>query len=120
MPLINGRFYTNPAHGRGLERARLREEGAENDEPEVVSAAKADGRWVTIDHRHILITKLLTITRTIHLMRETRRTSTAALASRKLRSGTLAIRRCPIRRATQRAIYSCSGPSPNRVRRNRS
>lgn len=58
MPVINGRFYANPAYGRGMERARLREEGAENDELEVVSAAEANGangHWVTMDHRHILI-----------------------------------------------------------------
>lgn len=58
MPVINGRFYMNPGYGRALERAWLREEGAENDEPEVVSAAEtdgADGHWVTIDHRHVLI-----------------------------------------------------------------
>jgi len=44
MPVVNGRFYINSASGRALERARLREEGAENDEPpEVVSATEADG-----------------------------------------------------------------------------
>lgn len=37
MPLINGRFYANPAYGRALERARNLEAGRD-EEPEEISA----------------------------------------------------------------------------------
>jgi hypothetical protein len=88
MPVINGRFYINPAHGRALERARTAEAAGRRtsqhgnlfyywgpSEPGGVAhgpdlgnnefeASRAEwnepgqsenGRWVTINHRHILI-----------------------------------------------------------------
>lgn len=48
MPAINGRFYSNPAYGRGVERARLAERASEAGE-------ELNGRWVTINHHHIFI-----------------------------------------------------------------
>lgn len=49
----------NPLYGVAVERERLRATGAEDTEPEVESAtdaqSQAGDRWVTIDHRHVLI-----------------------------------------------------------------
>lgn len=42
MPFVNGRYYANPFYGAALERARLRATGAEDAEPEVVSASEAE------------------------------------------------------------------------------
>lgn len=50
MPFVNGRFYINPAYGRALERAR-----ATGSTPPDQDSRGAEGHWVTIDHRHILI-----------------------------------------------------------------
>lgn len=58
MPFINGRFYMNPAYGRALEAARLADEGAEDEKPEMLAASDPpDGNdhWVTINHHHVLI-----------------------------------------------------------------
>ena len=51
MPLINGRFYINPAVGRAIERARAdgRLGGSE------ATHHSEDPHWVTINHRHVLI-----------------------------------------------------------------
>jgi hypothetical protein len=48
MPLINGKYYANPAFGRAVEAARAAEE--EQPDPN-----KEDGRWVTIDGHHALL-----------------------------------------------------------------
>ena len=69
MPIINGRFYINPAHGRAIERARHSEsvrapifdqlghsplaftkEVASRDQSQ-----DSNGHWVTIDGRHVFI-----------------------------------------------------------------
>jgi CHAP domain len=56
VPFINGRFYTNPAYGRALERARAAEAertfAPERADPQ---QQDEDGHWVTMDHRHVLI-----------------------------------------------------------------
>jgi len=55
VPIVNGRFHINPAHGRAVERARLAraERNAlprhRNQEDE------QSGHWVTINGRHVLI-----------------------------------------------------------------
>lgn len=49
MPEINGRYYANPAYGRALERARTAEKESQD------SRYDTNGRWVTIDHHHVLI-----------------------------------------------------------------
>lgn len=59
MPFVNRKYYMNPLYGVAVERERLRATGAEDTEPEVESAtdaqSQAGDRWVTIDHRHVLI-----------------------------------------------------------------
>lgn len=52
MPLINGKFYMNPAYGRALERVRQPDA---NTETPVQQDQAADNHWVTIDHRHLFI-----------------------------------------------------------------
>lgn len=44
MPFVNGKYYMNPFHGVAVERERLRAAGAENAEPEVVSATDGSRR----------------------------------------------------------------------------
>ena len=51
MPIINGKFYINPAHGRGLERARISETNS-NDVSGRPEQEKGD-HWVTINGRHV-------------------------------------------------------------------
>jgi hypothetical protein len=46
MPLINGSFYMDPAHGRAAEAV------SEHDDSE--EQGQGD-HWVTIDHRHVLL-----------------------------------------------------------------
>ncbi len=57
MPIINGRYYANPAYGRAIERARQREQfgGTRPARAGNGARARADGHWVTIAHRHVLI-----------------------------------------------------------------
>lgn len=52
MPLINGRFYMNPAYGHAVERARGAEATSNQHEPQ---QQDANAHWVTIDGRHVLI-----------------------------------------------------------------
>lgn len=47
MPFISGRFYMNPVYGRAVERSHQA-----NSDPGV---GEANGHWVTMDHRHVLI-----------------------------------------------------------------
>lgn len=57
MPLVNGKFYTNPAYGLALENARLSENTRRQNAPRESQASGQDegGRWVTINGQHILI-----------------------------------------------------------------
>jgi hypothetical protein len=48
MPLINGKYYANPAFGRAVEAARAAEEERPDENNE-------GGRWVTIDGHHVLL-----------------------------------------------------------------
>lgn len=52
MPCINGKFYMNPAYGRGVESARNAEAATQQDE---VETRDQDAHWVTIAGRHVLI-----------------------------------------------------------------
>lgn len=53
MPVINGKFYMNPAFGRAIEAARAAESASNprnrRQDPNI--------HWVTIDHRHIPISE---------------------------------------------------------------
>jgi CHAP domain len=51
VPIINGKFYINPAHGRGLERALISETNS-NDVSGRPEQEKGD-HWVTINGRHV-------------------------------------------------------------------
>ncbi len=61
MPFISGKFYANPAFGRGVEAARLVELSSQQGAPsQPVTAGQQEKhdegtRWVTIDGRHVLI-----------------------------------------------------------------
>jgi hypothetical protein len=52
-PIINGKFYMNPAQGRGVERARIAQdlESADSGSAE----QSQTGHWVTINGRHVQI-----------------------------------------------------------------
>ncbi len=55
MPIINGRFYIDPAYGRAVERARIAQA-----EPKAIPGNREQeqegrGHWVTISGRHVLI-----------------------------------------------------------------
>jgi hypothetical protein len=52
MPLINGKFYMNPAYGRALEDARAGEEASPHNGS---SQQGPDSHWVRINGRHVLI-----------------------------------------------------------------
>lgn len=52
MPFVNGRYYMNPFYGRALEAAREAENRASDRD---AGEPDANGHWVTIDHRHVLI-----------------------------------------------------------------
>jgi rare lipoprotein A (peptidoglycan hydrolase) len=52
MPFIGGKFYLNPAYGRGVERVRALETVPGRDHSEEQGPG---AHWVTIDHRHVLI-----------------------------------------------------------------
>jgi len=55
MPIINGRFYINPAQGRAVERARTAQ-AARNAAPRLREQdQERSGHWVTINGRHVLI-----------------------------------------------------------------
>ncbi|MGA8220212.1 MAG: hypothetical protein WB780_01065 [Candidatus Acidiferrales bacterium] len=54
MPLINGRFYMNPAYGRAVEAARAAENAPEHDGQDQKDEG---GHSVTIEGRHVLIQK---------------------------------------------------------------
>lgn len=54
MPWVNGRFYANPAYGRGLERIRADEAGPTLEDKKA-GGENSGGRWVTIDGRHVFI-----------------------------------------------------------------
>jgi hypothetical protein len=57
MPFINGKFYMNPAYGRAIEHARQNGAAPNRDaaRPPAPEDGGDDGRWVTIDGRHVLI-----------------------------------------------------------------
>jgi hypothetical protein len=52
MPLINDRFYMNPAYGRALEATRPAEDASQRGGP---NQQDEGTHWVTIDGRHVLI-----------------------------------------------------------------
>lgn len=55
MPWINGRFYANPRYGLGVERSRASEGGAALLDSGGEDDENADGHWITVDGRHVLI-----------------------------------------------------------------
>src|SRR6185437_16158486 len=55
MPIINGRFYMNPAYGRAVENARGDKTPSQSGDSTERTQPKGDGHWVTVNHRHILI-----------------------------------------------------------------
>jgi hypothetical protein len=52
VPFIRGRFYMNPAYGKGVEDARVAEVASNRQE---LRDQDSNAHWVTIDGHHILI-----------------------------------------------------------------
>lgn len=55
MPIINGRFYINPAQGRAVERARIAQAERSAVPGHHEQEQEQSGHWVTINSRHVLI-----------------------------------------------------------------